>query len=97
NMIECMGHYFKSPDDIGIVIKGVRVITGLKDLAIACAVLLGLIYTWSLSYPMQLNNTFDVFQKCFLELDFHKLSKKVQFLKYNLLAWNRNDFIQSYI
>ncbi|KAL6463635.1 hypothetical protein MHYP_G00280260 [Metynnis hypsauchen] len=37
------------PNDIGIVIEGVQVITGLKDTATACAVLFGLTYVLNLS------------------------------------------------
>uniref|UniRef100_A0A8C1YI87 Uncharacterized protein n=1 Tax=Cyprinus carpio TaxID=7962 RepID=A0A8C1YI87_CYPCA len=68
-----------SPKNIGIVIEGMEVITGLGDIARACSVLLGLTYALNLDYP-----TFEVFQKLFLELDDSKLSNKVQSLKSNL-------------
>ncbi|KAK0145985.1 hypothetical protein N1851_015081 [Merluccius polli] len=75
-----------SPKNIGIVIEGVEVITGLGDIARACSVLLGLTYALNLDYPTQLKYTFEVFQKLFLELDDSKLSNKVQSLKSKLLA-----------
>ncbi|KAL6479319.1 hypothetical protein MHYP_G00127520 [Metynnis hypsauchen] len=75
-----------SPKDIGIVIERVQVVTGLKDIATACAVLFGLTYVLNLSYPSQLKHTFEVFQKLFLEIDALKLSNKVQSLKSKLLA-----------
>ncbi|KAL6487556.1 hypothetical protein MHYP_G00041820 [Metynnis hypsauchen] len=48
-----------SPKDIGIVIERVQVVTGLKDIATACAVLFGLTYVLNLSYPSQLKHTFE--------------------------------------
>ncbi|KAI5616216.1 sterile alpha motif domain-containing protein 3-like, partial [Silurus asotus] len=70
-----------SPKNIGIVIEGVEVITGLRDIARAFSVLLGLTYTLNLDYPRQQKYIFEVFQKLFLELDDSKLSNKVQSLK----------------
>ena len=66
-----------SPLNIGIVIEGVEVITGLGYIARACSVLLGLTYALNLDYPRQLKYTFEVFQKLFLELDDSKLSNKI--------------------
>lgn len=73
---------------IGVVIEGVQVSTGLGDIARACSVLLGLTYALDLSYSTQTKYTFEVFQKLFLELQYSKLSNKVQTLKSKLLAWN---------
>ncbi|KAI5616015.1 sterile alpha motif domain-containing protein 3-like, partial [Silurus asotus] len=70
-----------SPKNIGIVIEGVEVITGLGDIARAFFVLLGLTYMLNLDYLRQLKYPFEVFQKPFLELDDSKLSNKVQSLK----------------
>ena len=75
-----------SPKNIGIVIEGVEVITGLGDIARACSVLLGWTYVLNLDYPRQLKYTFEVYQKLFMELDDLKLSNKVQSLKSKLLA-----------
>lgn len=74
------------PKNIGILIKGVEVITGLGDIARACIVLFGLTYALNLDYPRLLKYTFEVFQFFFLELDDSKLSNKVQSLKNKLQA-----------
>ncbi|KAI5611777.1 sterile alpha motif domain-containing protein 3-like, partial [Silurus asotus] len=73
-----------SPKNIGIFIEGVEVITGLRDTARLCSVLLGLTYVLNLEYPRQPKYTFEVFQKLFLELDNSQLSNKVQSLKSKL-------------
>ncbi|KAI5085356.1 sterile alpha motif domain-containing protein 3-like, partial [Silurus meridionalis] len=74
-----------SPKNIGIVIEGVKVITGLRDITRLCSVLLGLTYALDLDYPRQLKYIFEGFQKLFLELDDStKLSNKVQSLKSKL-------------
>ena len=39
------------PEDIGIIIEGVEVLSGLTSVASACALLLGYIYAISLAYP----------------------------------------------
>ncbi|KAI5088003.1 sterile alpha motif domain-containing protein 3-like [Silurus meridionalis] len=75
-----------SPKNIGIVIEGMEVITGLGDTARACSVLLCLTYVLNLDYPRQLKYTCEVFQKLFLELDDSKLSNKFQSLKSKLQA-----------
>lgn len=68
------------PEDIGVLIEGVEVLSGLGDTPIAlCALLFGLIYSLNLSY---------VLQKIFRKLEGQKLSSKAQFLKNNLMGWN---------
>lgn len=76
------------PKQIGIVIEGVEVITGLHGIARACSVFLGLTCALNLDYTRQLRYTFEVFRKHFLELDASKLSNKVQSLKSKLL-WSQ--------
>ncbi|XP_067364136.1 sterile alpha motif domain-containing protein 3-like [Channa argus] len=73
------------PHDIGVLIEGVEVLNGLGNIALACALLFGLIYCLDLSYPAELKCTFEVLQKLFLNLDGQRLSSKVQFLKNKLL------------
>ncbi|XP_056594794.1 uncharacterized protein LOC130426631 [Triplophysa dalaica] len=72
-------------EDISIILEGVQVMTGLGNMARACAVLLGLTYALNLTYPKKLKNTFEAFQKLLLELDVCKLSGKLLSLKNKLL------------
>ena len=48
------------PEDIGIVIEGVKVLHGLTSVASACALLLGLLYALTLLIP----NPFVLLSKC---------------------------------
>ena len=66
------------PEDMGIVIEGVKVLYGLTSVASACALLLGLLYALNLAYPKPLRFTFEVLQKIIMQLDQHKMSPKVQ-------------------
>lgn len=75
-----------NPEDIGIVLEGVEVLSGLGNVALATAMLLGLIYSLNLTYPKELRYTFEVFQKVILELDSKKLSNKAQALKTKLFT-----------
>ncbi len=76
----------EDPEDIGIVLEGVEVLSGLGNVALATAMLLGLIYSLNLTYPQELRYTFEVLQKIILELDSHKLSAKAQALKTKLFT-----------
>ncbi len=73
-----------TPVDVGIVIEGVEVLHDLGDIASACALLMGVIYSMNLSYPQGLKTLFEVLQKIFLQLDATRLSTKVQMLKIKL-------------
>uniref|UniRef100_A0A3Q4G0D9 Uncharacterized protein n=1 Tax=Neolamprologus brichardi TaxID=32507 RepID=A0A3Q4G0D9_NEOBR len=57
------------PENIGVLIECVEILTGLRSIAIACALLFGLIYCLNLSYPPELKWTFKVLQKIILKLD----------------------------
>ncbi|TKS65908.1 hypothetical protein D9C73_028117 [Collichthys lucidus] len=48
------------PADVGIVIEGVEVLQDLRDVASACALLMGVIYAMNLSYPKELKTLFEV-------------------------------------
>ncbi|XP_041841785.1 uncharacterized protein LOC121640158 isoform X3 [Melanotaenia boesemani] len=74
----------EDPSDVSIVIEGNTVMEGCGSRTKACVLLMGLIYALNLEYPKQLKNTFETFQKLFLELDGAKLLKKVHSLKSKL-------------
>lgn len=76
----------EDPDNIGIVVDGVKVLTALGNFPRACSLLVGLAYAVNLAYPKELRYTFEVFQKLLLGLDSSKLSPKVNSLKNKLLA-----------
>lgn len=76
----------EDPEDIGIVVDGVKAVIALKNFPRACSMFVGLTYAVDLAYPMELRYTFEVFQKLHLELDSLKLSPKVISLKNKLLA-----------
>ena len=73
-----------NPTTAKIVIEGNEVIEAL-DVARACALLMGLIYTLNLSCPKVLKHTFELFQKIFLELDGLKASPRVMSVKNKML------------
>lgn len=73
------------PVSATVVIEGTEVLECL-DISRACALLMGVIYTFNLSYPKELKYTFEVFQKVLLELDGLKASPKVMSLKHKLLS-----------
>ena len=75
----------QSPEDISIIVEGVQVLHELKDVTTACALLFGIIYDLTLSYPTDLRYTFEFIQKILMELDTHMLSTKIQVLKNKLL------------
>nr|XP_023646334.1 uncharacterized protein LOC111832844 isoform X2 [Paramormyrops kingsleyae] len=78
------GAITSDPASARIILEGTEVLADL-DVPRACALLMGLIYALNLSYPKELKNTFEVFQKIFLELDDLKSSPKVMSLKSKLL------------
>ncbi|KAF1384391.1 hypothetical protein PFLUV_G00119650 [Perca fluviatilis] len=71
------------PEDIGIVLEGQVVLHDLDNVALAAAMLFGLMYALNLNYPPELNS-FEVLQKVVMELDGNTLSKKAQALKNRL-------------
>lgn len=75
----------QSPEDVGIIVEGVEVLSELNDVATACALLFGIIYDLNLNYPTDLRYTFEFIQKILMELETHRLSNKIQVLKNKLL------------
>lgn len=72
------------PEDIGIVLEGIKVLRNLENVALAVAMLFGLMYALNVSYPADLRYTFEIIQKILMELDGGKLSNKVLALKNRL-------------
>ncbi len=60
-------------EDIGIVLEGIKVVQDLDNVALAVAMLFGLMYVLN---PPDLRYTFEVIQKIWMELDGGKLSNK---------------------
>ncbi len=75
----------EDPSDLSIVIEGNQVMEGCGSRTKACILLMGLIYAINIEYPKELKNTFEAFQKLFLEIDGAKLLKKVHSLKNKLM------------
>lgn len=75
----------EDPAEMSVVIECNQVLTQCGNWTKACMLLMGLIYALNLEYPKTLKNTFEVFQKLFLELDGAKLLKKVYSLKSKLM------------
>ncbi|XP_028292864.1 uncharacterized protein LOC114455680 [Gouania willdenowi] len=73
-----------SPEDIGIVLEGQMVMQDLDNVALAAAMLFGLMYALNLNYPPELKYSFEVLQKVVMELDGTTLSKRAQVLKNRL-------------
>lgn len=72
------------PEDIGIVLEGIKVLTDLDNVALAVAILFGLMYALNLNYPADPRYTFEAIQKIFMELDGGKLSRRAFALKARL-------------
>lgn len=72
------------PDNIGIVLEGQVVLQDLDNVALAAAMLFGLMYALNLDYPPELRYTFEVLQKIVMELQGSTLSKKAQVLRNRL-------------
>lgn len=72
------------PSDIGIVIEGVVALRDLENVALASALLFGLLYALNMQYPTKLRYTFEIIQKIIMELDAGDLSRKAQSLKTKL-------------
>ncbi|KAJ8414519.1 hypothetical protein AAFF_G00037210 [Aldrovandia affinis] len=74
----------EKPEDVGIVIEGIKVLNNFGSVIMGFIMLFGLIYALDLSFPD--NHTFEFFQKIIMNLDGHKLNTKIQQLKIKLFA-----------
>ena len=75
----------EDPAQVSIVIEGNQVLRRCGNRTEACMLLMGLIYALNFEYPKMLKNTFQGFQKLFLELDGAKLFQRVHRLKSRLM------------
>uniref|UniRef100_A0A665TF32 Uncharacterized protein n=2 Tax=Echeneis naucrates TaxID=173247 RepID=A0A665TF32_ECHNA len=66
------------PEDVGVILEGVKVLDELGNVPLAVVMLFALVYALNLSYPPQLRYTFEALQKIIMELDGKRLSKKNQ-------------------
>lgn len=73
-VIQKDGEWPEDPEDVGVLIEGVEVLSSLANVGMACALLFGLIYCLNLQYPQDLKCTFEVLQKIVLNLDGQRLS-----------------------
>ena len=78
------GH--EEPDDVGVVIEGIKVLNNLGSVTTGFIMLFGLIYALDLAFPENLKYTFEFFQKIIMNLDGHKLNSKIQQLKIKLFS-----------
>ncbi|XP_051996479.1 uncharacterized protein LOC127653727 [Xyrauchen texanus] len=76
----------QEPEDVGVVIEGIKVLSNLGSVIMGFIMLFGLIYALDLSFPDNLKYTFEFFQKIIMNLDGHKLNAKIQQLKIKLFA-----------
>ncbi|KAK1903676.1 Potassium transporter 7 [Dissostichus eleginoides] len=67
--------------DVGVILEGVVVLHDLENVALAAAMLFGLMYGLNMNYPLKLRYTLEVIQKVIMELDASDLSRKAQHLK----------------
>ncbi|XDV39051.1 hypothetical protein PO909_008346 [Leuciscus waleckii] len=76
----------QEPEDVGVVIEGIKVLSNLGSVIMGFVMLFGLIYALDLSFPDNLKYTFEFFQKVIMNMDGHKLNAKIQQLKIKLFA-----------
>lgn len=74
------------PQDVGVVIEGIKVLSNVGSVIMGFVILFGLIYALDLAFPENLKYTFEFFQKIIMNLDGHKLSAKIQQLKIQLFS-----------
>ncbi|XP_071351291.1 uncharacterized protein [Trachinotus anak] len=78
------GH--EEPEDVGVVIEGIKVLNNVGSVIMGFIMLFGLIYALDLAFPENLKYTFEFFQKIIMNLDGHKLNAKIQQLKIKLFS-----------
>ncbi|KAF3837851.1 hypothetical protein F7725_009619 [Dissostichus mawsoni] len=71
----------EDPEDLVKEYMGVVVLHDLENVALAAAMLFGLMYALNMNYPSKLRYTLEVIQKVIMELDASDLSRKAHNLK----------------
>ncbi|XP_051780300.1 uncharacterized protein LOC114645041 [Erpetoichthys calabaricus] len=66
------------PKDIGVIIEGVMVLSGLPTVTMVFIMLLGLIYVLNLQCPKEFKFTFEVAQKILMGLDTKQMTARVK-------------------
>ena len=64
-------------EDIGVVLEGIRVLRDLDNIALAVAMLFGLMYALNISYPADLQYTFEVVQKILMDIVAPRLAERL--------------------
>ena len=67
-----------SPEDVGIIIDGMEVISALPSAAYGVVLLFGLCYALNMEYPEGFKFTFEAIQKILMELGSNKMSPKMR-------------------
>ena len=60
------------PGEVNIIIEGLEVLQDVQDVAVGCALLLGLIYCLNLEYPNSLKYSFEFIQKVWMDRNCHR-------------------------
>ena len=64
-------------EDIGVVLEGIRLLRDLDNIALAVAMLFGLMYALNISYPADLQYTFEVVQKILMDIVAPRLAERL--------------------
>ncbi|XP_061907040.1 uncharacterized protein LOC133652371 isoform X3 [Entelurus aequoreus] len=76
----------RQPEDVGVVIEGIKVLSNVDTVIMGIIMMFGRIYALDLSFPDNLKYTFEFLQKILMNLDGQKLNTKIQQLKIKLFA-----------
>lgn len=76
----------EEPEDVGVVIEGIKVLNNLGGVIMGFIMLFGLVYALDLAFPENLKYSFEFFQKIIMNLDGHKLNAKIQQPKIKLFS-----------
>lgn len=80
--------------DNGIILEGQRVFLQLDNVALAAAMLFGLMYALNLDYPKELKYTFNVLQKIVMKLEVTTMYKNASSAKTDFMMTFERFFFQ---